>query len=104
MPAQEESEDSDQYDSDESDESVGGASFASEPLVTRRPAEKTVAKESTATKAGQVRLFARSPLRRASPARDCAVEPATFIFGEPSVQCDVCRRRRRSLQEQLSRR
>ena len=74
MPAQKESPESEGYDSDESDDSVatsvGGASFDSEPLDTRRPAKKTVAKESTATKAGTVSLFRRSPLRRPAPVRD----------------------------------
>jgi hypothetical protein len=81
MPAQKESPESEGYDSDESVKSattsVGGASD-SEPLVTKRPALKIVAKESTATKAGTVSLFARSPLRRAAPVRDVrwSLQPA----------------------------
>jgi hypothetical protein len=81
MPAQEEWPESEDYDSDESIKSattsVCGESD-SEPLVTKRPALKIVAKESTATKAGTVSLFARSPLRRAAPARDVrwSLQPA----------------------------
>ena len=92
MPAQEESEDAEQYDSDKSDDSVatsvGGASSDSEPPLTRRPAKNTVAKKSTATKAGQVSSLrpARSvePLQRATCGGACNLH-----FGESSVQTRI---------------
>jgi hypothetical protein len=104
MPAQEVSQASDEYDSDESNKSVASsaASVDSGPLVTRRPAKKIAAEQSNAPTAGQVSSLraARSvhPLLRATCGGSCSLH-----FGESSVQREFCRRRRRRLQEQMSR-
>jgi hypothetical protein len=105
MPAQASSLDFERSEDNLSEtSSVGGASFDSKPHVTS-PAEKTVAKKSTATKAGQVRLFCAQPAPSTlSSARLCG-GACSLHFGGPSVQNrEFCRHRRRSLQEQLSRR
>ena len=93
MPAQVESPKSVEYASEESEDSVvtsdGGASCDSEPRVTRRPAEKTVAKKSTATTAGQVRLFCAQPAPSSlSSARLCG-GACNLHFGESSVQTRI---------------
>jgi hypothetical protein len=98
MAAQKESLESEDYDSDESEDSVatsdGGASCDSEPRVTRRPEEKTVAKKSTATKAGQVRLFSAQPAPSNLSSARRAVEPATFVSVSRQCKREFCRRRR----------
>ena len=88
MPAQAsslDSERSEDYLSETS--SVGGASFNSEPFVTR-PAKKTAAKESTATKAGQVRLFCAQPAPSSLSCARRAVEPAACITVSPQCKTE----------------
>jgi hypothetical protein len=88
MQAQETSQESEENNSEESDTSSdGAASVDSEPLVTRRPAEK-VAKTSTATKAGQVR-FSRATGSVDPSRRDvrCILQPlAAPATAGPAVQ------------------
>ena len=68
-----------EYESEESEESVATSSVGG--------AKKTAAKESTATKAGQVRHFCAQPAPSSLSSARRAVEPATFI--SVSRQCKV---------------
>ncbi len=79
MPAQVESPNSVEYESEESEESVATSSVGG--------AKKTAAKESTATKAGQVRLFCAQPAPSSRSGARRAVYPADFVGAGEGWPC-----------------